>query len=137
MTAHPSEMPDLEFLEAFERADIPAHAFGHREHLRMAWLYLVEHGPERAETLASDGIRRLATAHGVPQKYHHTVSVAWARLVAHHQRRWPEETFHRFLEGSSGLLDKRLLLGHYRSRTLASVPARTGWVEPDLAPLPR
>ena len=31
---------------------------------------------------------------------------------------------------------KRLLTRHYRSSTLASEQARTGWVEPDLAPFP-
>ncbi len=34
------------------------------------------------------------------------------------------------------LLDKRLLVRHYWSSTLASEPARRGWVEPDLLPFP-
>jgi hypothetical protein len=34
-------------------------------------------------------------------------------------------------------MDKRLLARHYRSSTLATVEARSGWVEPDLEPLPR
>jgi len=40
------------------------------------------------------------------------------------------------LERHPALLDKSLLSRHYSSRTLASPPARTGWVEPDLVPFP-
>ncbi|WP_142212192.1 hypothetical protein [Streptomyces sp. SLBN-118] len=46
------------------------------------------------------------------------------------------DTFSDFAEHHPALLDKRLLTRFYRSATLASVPARTGWVEPDLAPFP-
>lgn len=34
------------------------------------------------------------------------------------------------------MLDKRLLGRFYRSATLAGPAARTGWVEPGLAPFP-
>ena len=131
-----SGLSDGQFLEAFEGGAIPASSFRHRDHLRMAWLYVTRSGPERAERLATEGIRRLAEAHGVPQKYHHTVSVAWVRLIAYHQTRWPGPDFEGFLGRSGELLDKRLLRGHYRSQTLASPSARATWVEPDLAPLP-
>jgi hypothetical protein len=33
-------------------------------------------------------------------------------------------------------LDKRLLTRFYRSSTLAAPEAKTGWVEPDLRPIP-
>jgi hypothetical protein len=131
-----AQLSDEEFLEAFEHEAIPASQFRHRDHLRMAWLYVTRQGEVAAEELASAGIRKFAAAHGVPQKYHHTVTIAWVRLVALHQRRWPAEDFDRFIEGSADLLDKRLLRGHFRSQTLASPRAREEWVEPDLAPLP-
>jgi hypothetical protein len=34
------------------------------------------------------------------------------------------------------LLDKKLLTRFYRSSTLATDQARSGWVEPDLSPFP-
>jgi hypothetical protein len=34
------------------------------------------------------------------------------------------------------LLDKSLPYRHWRGETFNSDPARTGWVEPDLVPLP-
>jgi hypothetical protein len=48
----------------------------------------------------------------------------------------PDATFDAYLAHSPRLLDKRLLTRFYSSRVLASAPARTGWVEPDLAPFP-
>jgi len=44
--------------------------------------------------------------------------------------------FDTFVDRHPALLDKRLLSRFYRSSTLAGEPARTGWVEPDLAPFP-
>ncbi|ETK30905.1 hypothetical protein [Microbispora sp. ATCC PTA-5024] len=44
--------------------------------------------------------------------------------------------FAAFVERHPELLDKRLLGRFYRSATLAAPQARTGWVEPDLAPFP-
>ena len=47
-----------------------------------------------------------------------------------------DNDFDTFADRYPLLLDKRLLTGHYRSSTLATVEARSGWVEPDLKPLP-
>ncbi|HEX4223403.1 MAG TPA: hypothetical protein VHZ97_13630 [Pseudonocardiaceae bacterium] len=47
------------------------------------------------------------------------------------------DDFDSFAEQNPALLDKRLLTRFYRSSTLAGTAARTGWVEPDLAPFPR
>jgi hypothetical protein len=41
-----------------------------------------------------------------------------------------------FAEQNAALFDKKLLTRFYRSSTLASDAARTGWVEPDLQTLP-
>jgi hypothetical protein len=84
-----------------------AHRFGHREHVHLTWLAVRRHGVPPAIGLVSDGIRRTARYAGAPQKYHATVSRAWVELTR-----------------------------HYTSAALASTPARTGWIEPDLAPFP-
>jgi hypothetical protein len=57
--------------------------------------------------------------------------------VGHHAAADPAVTdFDAFAERYPALLDKRLLTRHYSSAALASPRARTGWVEPDLAPFP-
>ncbi|GAA2365460.1 hypothetical protein [Dactylosporangium salmoneum] len=105
--------------------------FGHREHVHLTWLAIGRVGLEAAIPLVSEGIQRTARYAGVPQKYHVTMSRAWVELIAAHPS---EPDIDVFLARNPDLLDKRLLLRFYRSSTLASDAARTGWVEPDLRP---
>ena len=113
-----------------------AERFGHREHVRLTWLAVRRYGTDAAIDIVSAGIRTLATAAGRPQKYNATVSRAWVELVAHHVAELHEADFDTYLDHNPALLDKRLLTRFYTSRTLAAAPARSGWVEPDLAPFP-
>jgi hypothetical protein len=58
-------------------------------------------------------------------------------MVAHHVAADPGcAEFAAFADRHPALLDKRLLVRHYRSSTLAAPEARHGWVEPDLQPFP-
>jgi hypothetical protein len=111
-------------------------AFGHREHIHLTWLAVRRVGMPAAITLVSNGIQRTARYAGAPQKYHVTISRAWVELVDHHAAEPDRSDFADFAERNPALLDKRLLARFYRSTTLASARARTGWVEPDLAPFP-
>jgi hypothetical protein len=113
-----------------------ADRFGHRQHIHLTWLAVRGYGTPAAVALVSDGIRRTARYAGAPQKYHATVSRAWVELVGYHVAAGNDDNFDTFADRHPALLDKRLLTRHYRSSTLATVEARTGWVEPDLKPLP-
>ena len=110
--------------------------FGHRQHVRLTWLAVRRYGVPAAIGLVSDGIQRTARYAGAPQKYHATVSRVWVELVGHHAAERAEPDFDAFADHHRALLDKRLLTRFYRPATLASPQARTGWVEPDLAPFP-
>lgn len=113
-----------------------ADRFGHREHIHLTWLAVRRHGTAAAVTLVSDGIRRTARYAGAPRKYHATVSRAWVELVGFHVATEPDRAFDTFLDNNPALLDKRLLTRFYRPSTLATDAARTGWVTPDVVPLP-
>ena len=113
-----------------------ADRFGHRQHIHLTWLAVRRYGTDAAITLVGDGIRRTARYAGAPQKYHATVSRACVELVSHHVAAEGDD-FDSFADRNPPLLDKRLLARYYRSSTLATVEARSGWVEPDLEPLPR
>jgi hypothetical protein len=113
-----------------------AECFGHREHVHLTWLAVRRCGVPAAVDLVSDGIQRTARYAGAPQKYHATVSRAWVELVGHHAAERGQGEFAPFADHHAALLDKRLLTRFYRSATLASSAAKTGWVEPDLAPFP-
>jgi hypothetical protein len=109
--------------------------FGHREHVHVTWLAVRRFGMPAAIRMVCEGIKRTARYAGAPQKYHETVSRAWVELVGYHAVA-AGESFDAFARRNPALLDKRLLARHYAAATLASLPARTGWVEPDLAPFP-
>ncbi|WP_377273778.1 hypothetical protein [Peterkaempfera sp. SMS 1(5)a] len=113
-----------------------AERFGHRQHVQLTWLAVRRYGTSAAVDLVSDGIQRTARYAGAPQKYNATVSRAWVELVGHHAEQSDTVDFEAFADQNPALFDKKLLTGFYRSSTLASGPARTGWVEPDLAPFP-
>jgi hypothetical protein len=110
--------------------------FGHRQHVHLTWLAVRRYGTRAAVALVSEGIRRTAAYAGAPQKYHATVSRAGVELVGFHLTAGGGDDFDAFADRHPALLDKRLLARHYRSSTLATAEARSGWVEPDLRPLP-
>jgi hypothetical protein len=138
MTAH-DPRPQVDGTSAFEHlmANVMATAerFGHREHVHLTWLAVRRYGVPAAVGLVSDGIQRTARYAGAPQKYHATISRAWVELVGHHAEHGKDD-FAAFAEDNPALLDKRLLTRFYRPATLAGFQAKTGWVEPDLAPFP-
>ena len=115
----------------------PGGSFRHREHIHLAYLAVQRHGADRAAGVVSGWIRQLAVYQRAPQKFNATVTRAWTEIVAHHMAAAPPtRDFASFADRHPALLDKRLLTRHYTARTLASPAARTGWAEPDLAPLP-
>jgi hypothetical protein len=111
-------------------------AFGHREHIRLAWLELRDHEPDEALRRVEAAIRHLAAAHGEPQKFHRTITAAWMALVAHHLREAPELDFDAFVGRFPALLDSRLLRHHFSAELIASGAARARPLAPDLRPLP-
>ena len=131
-------MTGTPFDELMREATAGAARFGHRQHVHLTWLAVRCYGTATAITLVSEGIRQTARYAGAPQKYHATVSRAWVELVGHHATApGPgHDDFDGFIDRNPALLDKRLLTRFYRSSTLASEEARSGWVEPDLAPFP-
>lgn len=130
------ERDDTEWLHAVRHGHPPGE-FGHREHLRLAWLALGESATtDAAQHEVSRIIRALASAQGVPQRYNRTVTDAWVRIVAHCRAQNPAADFEEMLRAHPFVRDKRALMKHYTSRTLASTSARQRWVEPDVLPIP-
>jgi hypothetical protein len=130
------QMTDTDFLAAVEAATYPGADFRHREHVRLAWLCLREHGFESGLERVRGLIQRYAAALGATGKYHETLTRAWAELVqAGLDAASGVTSFDAFLEARPELTDSRLLDRHYRKETLDSPAARAGWVPPDVAPL--
>lgn len=126
-------MNDVELLRGFEEASLPAEAFHHREHVRVAWLYLRREPAGLAlERFAAD-LRRLAASYGKPGLYHATVTWAWLLLVGERASRSEAADSERFLDEHPELLAKQpgLLERYYRQETLQSDLARRVFLMPD------
>jgi len=134
VTAAGGPEPDAGFLRAFDRGELEA--FGHREHLRLAWALIARDGRDAAAPQIERRLRHLAAAHGMPERYHSTLTLFWVRLVGHVAGRRPAATFAEFAEAEPWLLDTGLVRRHYSRELLASTRARAGWVAPDLIAMP-
>jgi hypothetical protein len=108
----------------------------HRDHLRLAWNAVREHG-DRAEELVVAHIQTYAAAHGQSDRYHETMTRFWVRLIAHCAAMRPDlDDFERFVDAYPLLLDKNLFLRHWSNGAMFAPEARAGWLEPDLVALP-
>ena len=133
-------MNDADLLQAFESCRLTPADFWHREHLRVAYLYLARYPFEQAHARFEAGVLRLLASLGAPAShYHATVTRAW--LLAVHHFLWREgvrETSEQFLSApgaASCLLDQKVMLTHYSAERLFSAAARAEFVEPDLDPI--
>jgi hypothetical protein len=129
-------LSDDAVLQAFEACQLDPSRFHHADHIRLAWLCVRRHGAAKAETLLLDGIRKFAQRAGAPQKFHHTITIAWTRLVAAAcSKSNSGESFSEWMESHPELLNKHLLKEHYSEERLEISEARAGWLDPDLKPL--
>lgn len=122
---------------------LPKRDWTHAAHFAAA-LWLCRHRPDLTRP---DAIRTLIsrynaatnTANTDTAGYHHTITLASLRAAAAHLASHPADTpLHRVL---AGLMASRhgkpdWLLAYWSRDRLFSLPARRGWTEPDLAPLP-
>jgi hypothetical protein len=137
VTTTPEAWTDEDFREAFESLRIPSELFHHREHIRLAWIYSREYPREQALARMVQGIQAFAKHHGAATKYHHTITVAWMRLVWHAARSTPQAPdFKTFAAAHVHLFHPRLLEYYYLKARLQSDGARYDWLDPDLRPLP-
>jgi len=128
---------DDALVEEFESCRLPAAEFHHADHVRLAWIYLGRMSEAAATARIVQAIRRFAAHNGVSEKYHHTMTLAWMRLVDAGRRATPEmRNFESFAAQHPELFDVKAINLYYTADRLANREARAGWVEPDLSPLP-
>jgi hypothetical protein len=133
-----ADLSDDEFVRQLTSHMLPNERFHHYDHIRLAWIFLREQeigaATERmVRTLQAFGLH----IRGNLSRYHDTVTRGFMRLVAAHIRMTPDiERFDEFAAKHPMLFDKNALHAFYSPELLDSPPARTGWIEPDLRPLP-
>lgn len=135
-----SELGDEELWSAFGASALPATAWTHRAHLRVAWLFLKRHPLDDAHLLMRAGIIRLNAFHGLVETpargYHETLTRVWLALIAALMKATDAASSGAFVDACAGALGKEAALRHYSRERIFSVRARAMFVEPDLAPLP-
>lgn len=132
---------DHDLWAQFQSASLPASAWTHQAHLRVAFLYLREHSLDDAHILMRVAIIRLNAFHGlvetVERGYHETLTRVWLLLVASAMKATPQVTSAiDFATEHAASLTKEAPLRHYSRERIFSRTARAQFVAPDLAPLP-
>ena len=127
-------LADQPFVAAFEDLSLPASAFRHADHVRLARLYLLRQPLPAAMTLFADGLKRFAANLGKPEKYHETIPYAFIILVNERLERTGRDTsWAGFRAANADLFDypSPIIDRLYRPETLGSDFARRVFVLPD------
>lgn len=131
---------DTELLAAFESRTLPADAWSHRAHLRVAWLHARQYALDEAHLRLRVGIIRLNLAHGLVETaergYHETLTRVWLALVAGLAACADDTDSDAFVGRNASALEKAAPLRHYSRERLLSLEARAVFLAPDVTPLP-
>lgn len=133
------DLGDDDFVTAFEHLGLDPKSFTHRNHLRLAWCLLRQQPLREAAHRCAEDIKRFATHHGSPQKFHLTLTLAFMHLVQERRLSGPAgENFEDFCKRNADLLSnaKGLISAHYSEAALADPASRLGFRLPDKEPLP-
>ena len=122
-------MDDRELLTSFEDCTLPPSEFTHRNHVRVAWLYLREHSVLDALTRFVASLQRYAGSLGASAKYHETITFAFLFLIHERMRREEHASFDAFAEANADLFAD-VLERYYSKETLSSEIARTTFILP-------
>lgn len=126
-------LEDTEFVSRFEDGTLPVASFHHRDHVRLAWLYLKREPPVAALTRFAAGLKRFAALNGAPGLYHETITWAFLFLIRERMERTPDAGWDDFAAANPDLFRWKpsILDDYYRKETLASDLARKVFVMPD------
>jgi hypothetical protein len=131
-------MNDDEFFAAFEARTLDE--LHHRDHIKVAYLYLRRHPLDEAIVKVRTGLRALAVAWGAPvndleKGYHETMTQAWVRLVQVTLSDCEAaECADAFCDQQPKLMQKPHLQCFCSRERLMTWEAKRGFVEPDLGP---
>lgn len=135
MSATP--LTDTALVAAFRDGTLRTEHFRHRDHVRMAWLYVRAHGAAAAAAFTAD-LRRFASVKGVPGLYHATITGAYIAFIAERDAAMPDATWDAFAAAHPDLLTWKpgILERYYSPERLWSPAARAQFLMPDRADPP-
>jgi len=138
LNSHELSQSDRSFRASFEANTVRPSQFDHEAHERRAYIYLAELDVQSAIQSMRQPLLHFIERNGIPpSKFHETITRAWVLAVRHFMDRSASSSSTDFLAKNQELLDSKIMLTHYSASVLFSSDARTSFVEPDLAPIPR
>ena len=135
MTQGTTQLTDDELMRAFEATTLPAEMFHHRQHVRVAWLYVRRHGMPGAISAFSEALQRFALAKGAPNLFHVTITWAYLLVINERQQACAAAEWDTFAALNEDLLAWKpsILDDYYTPTTLWSERARHIFLMPDRA----
>jgi len=118
---------------SFEECDIDAGAFGHIDHIGVAYEMLRRYDFLDASVKYSECINTIATKAGAARKFNTTITLAFLSLVAERTQATRYETFDDFIAQNQDLLSSNVLARWYSTERLQSDLARSVFLMPDAA----
>lgn len=133
---------DDAFLKKFEDASWPLDQWHHRQHIKVAYLFLRKLGLDEAGRRIAASIRAYNTAHKIPDTptsgYHETMTQAWVRLVDFAMKQYgPAKNADDFFDSHPELWQTKTLRLFYSRELFMSAEAKQRFVAPDLTQFPR
>jgi hypothetical protein len=105
-------MTDVELARALERGDVANATFRHRDHLRVAWVYLEESATvDIARGRMAATLKRFAASAGQIEKYSDALTAFWVYQLAAVRALMPGADCDAILRAYPRLLDKAASVG--------------------------
>lgn len=131
------QLTDETFEAQFRERTLNPQLFAnHEAHLRLAWIHIKKYGIEQACKNLCTQIQAFDATFGDGTKFHHTLTVASARVVYHFMQKSKASSFQELITKFPRLKTnfKDLLDQHYQTNIFASETAKAHYLEPDLLP---
>lgn len=122
----------VEFAKAFEKCEIDAAEFSHRDHLGVAHEFLGKYDFVTALAKYSQCIKTIATNAGAATKFNTTITLAFLAIVSERMEHASCSTFDEFIEANQDLMSRDLLSSWYSAEQLGSDAARTRFLMPSM-----
>lgn len=136
---HPVQ--DENFLAQFESTAWPLEKWRHRQHIKVAYLYLRRYPFAQAQARIRERIKAYNAAKQLPDSltsgYHDTMTQAWMHLVYFTLCEYgPAENADAFFEQHPQFWGKKALRFFYTKERFLTEQAKAGFVAPDITPFP-
>jgi transketolase len=137
---HPLE--DTDFIAQFEATTWPYALWRHRQHIKVAYIYLRRYPLEVAQQRVRERIKAYNASKNLPDGlttgYHDTMTQAWMHLVYFTLCEYgPAENADAFFDQHPQFWGKKALRFFYTKERFVTMEAKTAFVPPDLTPFPK